>query len=747
MPQPSASSDVLPTIKAPISLVVHGHFYQPPRENPWTDEISREPSAAPFHDWNARILAECYRANGFARIHTAGNKVRELVNNYAHISFNVGPTLARFLDRVDATTMVRMREGDTEQAGRLGSGGGMAQVWGHPIAPLLNSRDLRTQTLWGLADFERRFGRKSEGIWLPETAADPATLSSLIDLGIEYTILAPEQIAAVRPPGGAWKPVNRDTVDTGRTYKFVHGDGSGRSLAIAVFDGPLSRELAFGTATRNSESFVAALEASAARSSASNRRLVLAASDGELYGHHKKFADLALAHAVVEGAPKAGIAVTNLGAFLREHPPTWEAELAKGPGGEGTAWSCAHGLGRWQRHCGCAMRSPEESGWSQSWRGPLRAALDHVRDKGSVFFEDAAGELFADPWEVRDEYGRALEASPEERMRFLHRRGRGRLKRLLGSKTGGGDRRALLLLEMQRAAISMYASCGWFFDDVAGIESALVIRQAAYALDLWKELGGKPPVKDFVDRLAEARSNIPQAGTGADVYRRVCQHRTTAGHALAAAALAEVAGAQPSAAPHKDVAGFAIDRSRPKSGAPVVKGKATVRHLRTGATEELHYQAKAQGPLALVAKVGTQSFALAALPEEAREPIALALLSRLAETPVVSAREAQQALELARSAGSAGDRIDPVLVPVFADIIPRMLAAQAAESAGTELLAAVTEVLDAVPEGTRGGPAGAIQEWLWQGLTILRAKGKTPSVAFRMLAEMVGLVVDGGRGK
>ena len=746
MPHPSASSDVLPPVsRAPISLVVHGHFYQPPRENPWTDEISREPSAAPFHDWNARILAECYRANGFARLHGAGDKVRELVNNYAHLSFNVGPTLARFIERVDATTLQRMRAGDTEQASRLGTGGGMAQVWGHPIAPLLNDRDLRTQIQWGLADFERRFGRRPEGMWLPETAADPRTLVALIDAGLEYTILAPEQIAAVRPAGGAWKTVNRDTVDTGRTYRFVHADG--RSLAVAVFDGPLSRELAFGTATRSSESFVAAVESSAARSIASGARLVLAASDGELYGHHKKFADLALAHAVVEGAPRAGITVTNLGAFLRAHPPTWEAERAKGPGGEGTAWSCAHGLGRWQRHCGCAMRSPEESGWSQSWRGPLRAALDHVRDKGTAFFEDAAGELFADPWAVRDEYGRALEATPEERMRFVGRRGRRVARALLRGRTSTWERRGLLLLEMQRAAISMYASCGWFFDDVAGIESALVIRQAAYALDLWKELGGKPPVKEFVDRLAEARSNIPQAGTGADVYRRVVQHRTTAAHALAATALAEVAGAQPSAATHRDVAGFSIDRARPKSNLTAIKGKATVRHLRTGDTEELTYEARAQSPLNLVAKVGKQSFSLPALPEEAREPIALALLCRLAAAPVVSAREAEQALELARSAGSAGDRIDPVLVPVFGDILPRLLASQVAESATTEMLAVVTEMLDAVPEGNRGSAAGAIQEWLWQGLTVLRGRGKHPGAAFRMLAEAVGLATDGVRAR
>ena len=392
------------------------------------------------------------------------------------------------------------------------------------------------------------------------------------------------------------------------------------------------------------------------------------------------------------------------------------------------------------------MRSPEESGWSQAWRGPLRAALDHLRDSGARFFEDVAGDLFTDPWAVRDDYGQALEGTPEERLRFLTRRGRKAL-------SGGGKaarRRALLLMEFQRAAISMYASCGWFFDDVAGIESALVIRQAAYALDLWKDLGGRPPAREVTDRLAEARSNIPQAGTGADVYRRVTQHRTTAGHALAAAAMAEVVGAQPAAATHIHVAGFDVDRARPKGmsltdGQPVVKGKATVTHLRTGETEALVYEARARGPLALQCRVDKETFPLSALPEEAREPIALALLQRLSENAEVTTREAQQALELARSTGSAGDRTDPACVPALAEILSRLLQSHPAEGAGAETLGVITELLDAVPEAARGGAAHAVQEWLWQGLTVLHGRGRTPSAAFRIVAEAAGLLLEPGR--
>ena len=399
--------------------------------------------------------------------------------------------------------------------------------------------------------------------------------------------MAPEQIAQVRPPGGAWKAVNRDTLDTGRAYRFVHGDGSGRSINLAIFDGPLSRELAFGTATRDSESFLATIKACGERSSATGRRLVLAASDGELYGHHKKFSDLMLAHALTSGATKAGINVTNLGAFFRDDPPTWEAELAKGPLGEGTAWSCAHGLGRWLRHCGCAMRSPDESGWSQAWRTPLRGALDYLRDRAADLFEQVGAELFDDPWAVRDAYGAVLDAPPEVRGRFLAGHGRAPLKR----GKAGATEQALVLMELSRATLLMYASCGWFFDDVAGIESALVTRQAAYVLDLWKRFSPRPPTKEVLARLAEARSNIPHAGTGADVFHRVARHRTTGAEVAATFAFAELAHAVENPGGLAQIPGYSVTPSKASrndnghGGGAKVKGQLTARNNRTGEAE------------------------------------------------------------------------------------------------------------------------------------------------------------------
>lgn len=722
----------------PIALVVHGHFYQPPRENPWTDRVAREPSAAPFHDWNERIHDECYRANAYARLYGPRDRVRTLLNNYSHLSFNFGPTLARWMEAHDPGVMARLRAGDEEQRQRLGHGGAMAQVWAHPIAPLCTPRDRRTQIRWGLLDFERRFGRKAEGIWLPETAVDPATLEDLIEAGLKYTILAPEQIAAVRAPGGKWTPVDRDTIDTGQLYRWMHGDGSGRSIALAIFDGPLSRDLAFGTSTRDSESFVTRVEESAARSSVTEGpRLVMAASDGELYGHHKKFADLMLAHALEVEAPRRGVTVTNLGALLDTAPPTWEAELAKGPGGEGTAWSCAHGVGRWQRHCGCAMRSPDESGWSQAWRTPLRGALDVLRDRAAVLFEDLGGDLFQAPWDVRDDFGAVLEASPEERRKFLRKRGKNRL-RGWNEKT---ERRTLLAFELQRATLLMYASCGWFFDDVAGVESALVIRQAAFALDLWKELGGRPPTGEVLDRLAEARSNFMHAGTGADVFHRVSQHRTTTVHAVAGAALSELSGAAPLDGAYA-VPGFTIKMARGKNAAGTVKGKAAVVHTRTGDSVTLAYEASAKALLYPICRVGKEAVGVASLPDEVREPVVLALLARLANAPKLTVKDCARALELARSTAGAGESTGALYHPAFADLLPRLLAVAPPAKASQETVQVVSALLAAVPEASRPACEKRVQEWVWEGLTASGRTRQPPSPALRGLADRVGFALE-----
>jgi alpha-amylase/alpha-mannosidase (GH57 family) len=609
--------------RQPIALVVHGHFYQPPRENPWTDEVPREPTAAPFPNWNARIHAECYRANAYARIYGPKEHVASIVNNYAEMSFDLGPTLARWLERHDDQVMRRMREGDADQQARLGAGGAMAQVWGHPITPLLSPHDLRTQILWGQFDFRRRFGHEAAGMWLPETAANDASLAALIDAGVKYTILAPEQIEAVRAPDSDWQEVTSETLDTGRGYSFFHPDGSGRSIALAIFDGPLSRDLAFGNATRDASSFLEAMRRSAERSKVTDKPLVLAASDGELYGHHKKFADLTLAYAVNVAAPAQEIELTNLEAFLAESPPTWEVRLRPGPDGEGTAWSCAHGIGRWQRDCGCRMH--EVKGSSQAWRGPLRQALNLLRDRAAVFFEDSAGDLFADPWLARDAYGEFYDEAPETRMQRLRALGRPALRR----DRGPASMRALLHMEMQRSLLLMYASCAWFYDDIAGPEAAIALRRATHAMDLWKTLGGKPPKKAFVDLLAQGRSNQPKLGTGADAFVRACKDRVSPEHAVARAAFSGLAS---KSFGESEAPGFVVktDCTATPAARRTLKGKAEVAERRTGRSTTLTFSATHDGKSGFECRFGGKRLGLDDLDEEAAQALRFGALVRMA---------------------------------------------------------------------------------------------------------------------
>jgi hypothetical protein len=492
----------------PTSLVIHGHFYQPPRENPWTDQVEREPSARPFHDWNERIHAECYRANAFARIFDAQGRIQRIVNNYAHISFNFGPTLASWLETHHPETYRRILQADAESLRRLGHGNAIAQGYNHSILPLCNERDRRTQIRWGIADFAWRFGRKPESLWLPETACDEATLDSLIDENLKFVILAPNQAGRVRAIGTeAWRTLTHDNIDTSIPYNFHHRDGSGRSIAIFFYDGRIAKGIAFDGLLRSSVAFIDAFE----RAALGGAQIVHAATDGESYGHHFRFGDLCLAHALEIEARRDALHVTNYGEFLEHHAPRFEVELRKGPAGEATAWSCAHGVGRWSRDCGC--NTGAHSGWNQKWRTPLRTALDLLRDDAARKFEDVGGELLRDPWLARDDYITLIldhSITPED---FLARH---EIRALDESERD----RAIRLLEIQRAAMTMYTSCGWFFDNIAGLEAVQILRYAGRVLEMMDALKLSPPIDQFLAVLAEARSNDPLNGTGVDILRR-----------------------------------------------------------------------------------------------------------------------------------------------------------------------------------------------------------------------------------
>jgi alpha-amylase/alpha-mannosidase (GH57 family) len=488
-------------------LIVHGHFYQPPRESPWTGIVPRELGAAPYHDWNERIYHECYRPNAIARI--GGDVPDRLVNNYSNISFNFGPTLLSWLQSHHPQTYNQILLADRGSVARhSGHGNAIAQAYGHAILPLCNQRDRLTQIVWGLEDFRYRFGREPESLWLPETACNDETLSLLIDQGLRFVILAPEQAERLRmKKDEPWREVGGNVATT-QPYIYRHSDGSGRSLAVFFYHGPLARAIAFEGALSSSRLLVDRF-----LQVAQTGALVNVATDGETYGHHFKFGDLCLAHALEVEARGAGLWITNYGEYLERYPPEMEVRISNGPAGEGTSWSCAHGVGRWIRDCGC--HTGGEAGWTQSWRGPLRAALTFLRDAAAVHFENDGGELLWDPWRARNGYIRLI-LDPSKRDQFLIEQARRPLSNL-------EEARALALLEIQRNSLLMFTSCGWFFSDLAGLETVQVMRYAARLIQLQNELGLPLPQREFLEILAEARSNVVELGNGADIFFRSAQ--------------------------------------------------------------------------------------------------------------------------------------------------------------------------------------------------------------------------------
>lgn len=483
------------------ALIFHGHFYQPPRENPWTDEVEQEVSAAPYHDWNERIHAECYGPNAAAAV---GDHI---VNNYAQISFNFGPTLLSWMEKHHPETYARIIAADKESfSARSGHGNAIAQAYGHAILPLCNDRDRLTQVVWGMVDFRHRFGREPESMWLPETACNDATLDVLIEQGLRFVILAPAQASQYRALGSdEWHDVADGSIDGSRPYSYFHRDRGGRSIAIFFYNGPLARAIAFEKALTSSERLVRMI-----KNASADRPMINIAIDGETYGHHFKFGDLCLAHVLAMEGPREGFSITNYGEFLDRFPPQHEVEVKAGPHDEGTACSCAHGVSRWIRNCGC--HTGGESGWNQEWRGPLRSALNYLRDRAAEGFEELGSKLFNDPWQARNAYIEVLlkRCSPSG---FLAQHARGAL-------APADEIRAFALLEMQRNALLMFTSCGWFFYDLSGIETIQVMKYAARVIELSDQLGLPSHRETFLQMLGEAKSNLAEKGTGADIYLR-----------------------------------------------------------------------------------------------------------------------------------------------------------------------------------------------------------------------------------
>ncbi len=490
-------------------VCVHGHFHQPARENPWLERIELQDSAYPYHDWTERVTAECYAPNASARILDAAGSIARIVNNYERISFDVGPTLLRWLEEHAPATYEAILKADLASRKRFsGHGSAMVMPYNHMVMPLASARDKRTQLRWAIKDFERRFRRSPEGAWLPETAVDRETLEVLADHGIAFTLLAPSQALAARPgPDREWTDVSGGRIDPRRPYYVQLAQE--RGIAVFFFDAGISRSIAFEHLLDDGHRYARRLLAAFREDD--EPQLVHVASDGETYGHHHRHGEMALAYALERIDEDPAARLTNYGEYLSLYPAQQEVRLA-----ELTAWSCSHGLGRWTTDCGC--RSAERPQWNQRWRTPLREAMDGLRDAMAPLFEGGTAGLLQDPWRARDEYIQVvMDRSEEKRSAFLEAQASREL-------TSDERVRVLQLLEAQRHAMLMFTSCGWFIDDLSSLETVQVMSCAARAMQLTRLATGEDLEPGFLEIIAQAKSNIAAQGDGRTIYEKRIAH-------------------------------------------------------------------------------------------------------------------------------------------------------------------------------------------------------------------------------
>ncbi len=508
-------------------ICIHGHFYQPPRENPWLEEIETQDTAYPYHDWNERITAECYAKNASSRILGTDKTIIDIVNNYAKISFNFGPTLLSWMERNDPGVYEAILAADRESLKQFsGHGSAIAQVYNHIIMPLASDHDKKTEVIWGIRDFERRFLREPEGMWLPETAVCQKTLSILAENNIRYTILAPHQARRIRKNNESWIPVFEGTLDT--TVPYLCRLPDDKTIAIFFYDAKIAYETAFGDLLKNGERFASRMMAAFLHRDQSPR-LVSIATDGETYGHHHRFADMALAYAIhtIESGGYADI--TNYGEFLSRFPPVHEVEIV-----ENSSWSCSHGIQRWRQDCGChtdhvclitdkeictsmdpmaGKTSHTMTNWNQKWRIPLREAMDWLSEQLKEIYETSAKEILKNPLQARDDYIEVISDRQSPVIdQFLQ-------KHVTDPKNLNLKLLALELLEMQRNALLMFTSCGWFFDDISGIETIQVMRYACRAIELAEKVSSIDLEPGYLHILNNAQSNMKEFGDGSYLYK------------------------------------------------------------------------------------------------------------------------------------------------------------------------------------------------------------------------------------
>lgn len=498
-----------------LFLCIHGHFYQPPRENPWTNEIELQLSAAPFHDWNERIFQECYKPNTEAVIaDLVTNKILERINNFEYLNFNFGPTLLNWLKDKHPDILSKIIEADKKSVNEHNEhGNAIAQVYNHIIMPLANRQDNITQIKWGLYDFEYHFGRKSEGIWLAETACSCDTLEYLIEEGVKFIILDPSQALKIRKiKTDEWEDVSLGNINTKNPYRAFSRRYQDKYIDIFFYDGPLSKNIAFDDIIFSAEKLMSKIK-SLVDTNNENPQLVNIAVDGETFGHHKHFSDRTIAFLMSKLAPENGYQIVNYSEYLSLFPPEFEVQIKPGIENEGTSWSCVHGVGRWKTDCGC--NTGGEPGWNQKWREPLRNALNQLRNKLLSLFESEGGKYFKDIWKARNEFIKIiLNPASDIISSFLKYNSKINLNE-------NETKKAVKLLEIQKYSLLMFTSCGWFFSDISGIETVQILSYAKRAIEITKKYFNKNYEDEFIAELEKAKSNISEFKNGAEIYKQI----------------------------------------------------------------------------------------------------------------------------------------------------------------------------------------------------------------------------------
>lgn len=491
-----------------IFLTIHGHFYQPPRENPWLESVELQDSASPFHDWNERINSECYNPNSVSKIVDNRNKILDVVNNYEFLSFNFGPTLLSWMEEYAPLAYERVIKADIESVGEHdGHGNAIAQVYNHMIMPLANEKDKQTQVIWGIKDFETRFGRKPEGMWLAETAVDDDSLRVLVENGIKYTILSPYQALKFRNlDNKEWTDVSWGNIDPARAYRYYIKSAPDKYIDLFFYDGAISKSVAFDEILKDGNKFIRRLKEGVSENR-NYSQLINIATDGESYGHHTKFGDMALSYVLRVRAKEEGFKIVNYAQYLEKHPSYVEVDIK-----QASSWSCFHGVGRWVEDCGCSTGG--HPGWNQRWRKPLREALDYLRDELIKIFEKEGKNYFKDSWKARNNYINVILDRSELSVKKFQK------ENFVPNLSDENKVKAMELLEIQRQAMLMYTSCGWFFSEISGIETTQIMKYAARAIQLAQNFSKKDLEKHFLEILDEAKSNFPEFGTGKDIYEK-----------------------------------------------------------------------------------------------------------------------------------------------------------------------------------------------------------------------------------